>query len=858
MADAGLSRRTPAGKTSVPRPPRGAVARPRCREALDRCVAGHRLVVVSAPAGYGKTTLVADWAASVEHPVAWVSLDPLDDDPGRLTRVVADAVSAMCPAAAEILEALDDRGTRSVAHRVDALVGALERLPEGPVVVLDDVHLLSAGTARHVLGPLLRYPGPRYVLVGRYDAALPVNRMRLSGDVAEVRERTLAFTEPEVAEVARALGGPVDGDAVRVLHEVTGGWPVAVRLALAAGDADAARPLPGLHDRDVPITGYLVEEVIGRLPDELAKFVLRAAVARTIDPVLAEALVPGGARLLDACVARGLFLTEVPGGDPAYRWHELVAAHAAALLARRDPQAARVAHRVVAAHLGPADPAAAIRHALDGRAPELAATILGERWPELVVRGDVGLVQVLRAALPAPYRHEPDVLLALSAAQAFEPGGPDEDAPGRPAVVGALVRTFLAADRPPLGESVRRGRELLDATGLDDATRALGLYLVGRAEMQQNGLGPDAEAHLAQGAALAAERGWVALELGCRSEETLGYAHRGEVVEARERARAVLADAAAHGWEGTGVVASSHLACGLAAYWRDELDAACHHLVQAVESAGRTRREVAVHAAGILAITCLAQGDLAGLGRARGITDAAWPTGRAPEHLRTFRRFLTALQLDAEQRPAEALALAEEAAADDVLAFGDPMALGWQSDLRHRLGDDPGAWAALHAAERAGAVPGGRTPVQVRVANAAGAAVLHAADDPAAAHGALETALDAAAEQGVVRPLRDRAAELHPLLSEHLEWGSAHEALVARLLVAEEVAPAPRASAWDLTPRERDVLACLRSSLTSDEIAASLFLSINTVKTHMRAIYRKLGVDGRRAAVRVAVQRGLL
>ncbi|WP_146840488.1 helix-turn-helix transcriptional regulator, partial [Cellulomonas hominis] len=133
-----------------------------------------------------------------------------------------------------------------------------------------------------------------------------------------------------------------------------------------------------------------------------------------------------------------------------------------------------------------------------------------------------------------------------------------------------------------------------------------------------------------------------------------------------------------------------------------------------------------------------------------------------------------------------------------------------------------------------------------------------AADDPAAAHGALETALDAAAEQGVVRPLRDRAAELHPLLSEHLEWGSAHEALVARLLVAEEVAPAPRASAWDLTPRERDVLACLRSSLTSDEIAASLFLSINTVKTHMRAIYRKLGVDGRRAAVRVAVQRGLL
>lgn len=861
MADGfGLTRRTPAGKISVPRPPQGAVARPRCREALAACVADHRLTVVSAPAGYGKTTLVAGWAAAADDPVAWVSLDPLDDDPGRLTRVIADAVSAMCPAAAEILEALDERGTRGVAHRVDALVGALERLPPGPVVVLDDVHLLSARTARHVLGPLLRYPGPRYVLAGRYDAALPVNRMRLSGDVAEIRERVLAFTEPEVADVVRALGGPADAGAVRALHEVTGGWPVAVRLALAAAQADAARPLHGLRNRDVPITGYLVEEVIGRLPEDLADFVLRAGVARTIDPVLAEALVPGGARLLDECVARGLFLTEVVGEEPGpvYRWHELVAAHSAALLARREPLAARVAHRVVAAHLGPADPAAAIRHALDGQAPELAATILGERWPELVVRGDVGQVQALRAALPAPYRHEPDVLLALSAAQAFEPDGPDGESEGRPAVVGALVRTFLADDRPPLGESVRRGRELLDADGMDDATRALGLYLVGRAELQRTGLDVSGEAHLAQGAALAAERGWVALELGCRSEEALGCAHRGEIGEARDRARAVLATAAAHGWEGTSIVASSHLACGLAAYWRDDLDAACEHLVQAVECAGRTRREVAVHAAGILAIACLAQGDVAGLVRARQITDAPWPDGRAPEHLRAFRTFLTALQLDAEQRPADALALAEAAAADDVLAFGDPMALGWQSDLRLRLGDVAGAGDALRAAERAGAALGDPVPVQVRVATGVGTAVLRAAEDPAAAHAALEHALDAAAAGGLVRPFRDRAAALHPLLSAHLEWGSAHEALVARLLVAEETAPAPRASAWDLTPRERDVLACLRSSLTSDEIAGSLFLSINTVKTHMRAIYRKLGVDGRRSAVRVAVQRGLL
>jgi hypothetical protein len=135
--------------------------------------------------------------------------------------------------------------------------------------------------------------------------------------------------------------------------------------------------------------------------------------AEQVDPELAEALVPGGARLLDACVGRGLFLTDVgDGGDgPVYRWHALVAAHARAVLARRDPLAARVAHRVVAAHLGPLDPAAAIRHALDGHAPDLAARVLGERWPDLVVRGDVGQVRGLRAALPPRYRSDPDVLL---------------------------------------------------------------------------------------------------------------------------------------------------------------------------------------------------------------------------------------------------------------------------------------------------------------------------------------------------------------------------------------------------------------------------------------------------------------
>lgn len=841
------SLRTPAGKITVPRPPRALVDRPRCTQELESAAADHRLVLVSAPAGFGKTTLLGSWARQASEPVIWVSVDALDDDPGRLARVLADAVALACPGARDDLSVLGDRAVTSVARRVDALVTCLERLPPGPVVVLDDVHLLSAGTAQQVLGPLLRYPGPRFVLAGRYDTALPVNRMRMTGELGEVRERTLAFTEPEVAELVRALGGTPAPDAVRSLWEVTHGWPVAVRLAIAADVLGSSeRPLQQLRDRDVPITGYLVEEVIGSLPADLADFLLRASVAGVIDPVLAEALVPGGARMLDECAARGLFLTEIGGSDggaTAYQWHALVAAHARAVLARRDPVAAQVAHRVAAEHLGAADPAVAIQHALDGHAPELAATILGERWPDLLVRGDVGLIRRLHGALPAPHRNEPDVLLALDAARAFEPG----DDGGQPAAVGLLVRTFMAPGRPPLEVALRRGAAILDAPGLDDATRAIGLYLLGRAELQRYRSDDSAPARLAHGAALAAQRGWVALELACRAEESLAYAHRGELLEAREHAEAVLATAVSHGWQGAGIIATAHLACGLVAYWRDELCEARTQLEAAIEAAGRLRREVAVHAAGLLAIVSLAEGDAAGLTRARELTDAPWADGSAPEHLRAFRMFLTAVQLDAEERPREALALVDER----LVAFADPLALSWQSDLRRRMGDLDGAWRALRTA-----TVGAPEAPQVRVAIRAAEAVLH--EDEHAAHEALEGALAAASPQGLVRPLRDRAAALHPLLSAHLEWGSAHEALVARLLVAEHAAPPPRASAWDLTARERDVLVCLRSSLTSDEIADSLFLSINTVKTHMRAIYRKLGADGRRAAVRIAVRRGLL
>jgi LuxR family maltose regulon positive regulatory protein len=833
---------------------------------VEQAVAEHEIVLVTAPAGYGKTTLLARWAGRHAEPVAWVALDPLDDDPGRLARVLADAVLTVA------VPAVGDRGTApaaslSPAQHVDRLLAAAESVPPGAVLVLDDVHELSLTTARQVLAPLLRSSGAgiRLLMAARHDAFLPVNRLRSAGRLGEVRLRTLAFTAEEIEDAARALGVRSTPEAARALWEITGGWPVAVRLAISAGVLEHHGPMQQLRDRDVPLAGYLVEEVIDALPPDLSAFVLRAAFAADLDPETADALAPDGAGLLERAVARGLFLTTAtadPHGVPSYRWHALVAEHARAVLSRRDPAAAREAHRVVARRLTVRDPAAAIQHALDGRAPDLAAAILTECWPDLVVRGDAGLIARLREALPRPHRDRPEVLLALAAAQGLGAGAPpdgdqraDGTTPEATAVVGDLVRVFLAPCRPALDEQVRRGARLLAREDLTEATSAFGLYLLGRAELQLPVAGADASAHLERAEALAAEHGWAALALGCAAERVLATAHRGEHAEVRRRAQVVREHAEAHGWADSSITAGALLAEGLTAYWADDLDLAHDRLTAALDAAGRLRPEIAFHAAVLLAITSLARGDAPGLAHAQRVIDAPWHEASAPEHRAAFRRLVQALRADYEHRPLDALNLV-----DQVPVLGqDVLALTWRSELHRRTGDLDAAHRALGLARAA--CTSGRAPVldQHLVALHATEAVLHQERGAETrAHAALERALATADRQGVVRPLRDRSEALRPLLVDHLERGSAHDPLVARLLTADQAAPPVRASTWDLTARERDVLACLRSQLTTEEIAESMFVSINTVKSHLRAIYRKFGVDGRRSAVREAAARGLL
>ncbi|GMA23261.1 hypothetical protein GCM10025864_10200 [Luteimicrobium album] len=352
--------RQPRARVSVPSVPAAVVGRPRVDALLADLVAAHPLTLVVAPAGSGKTTALAAWAAGSTVPVAWLSVDRFDDDPARLHRALLEALRI----AVGSVSALDGLATPALGQsladeHVAALVDALGGLGTDLVLVLDDVHELggkgSVGLVRAVVEDVP--PNVRLVLASRSDPALPLRRLRGDGLLGELRQDALAFDRSEVAALAATEPTPLTDPDVDRLRELTAGWPVALRLTLTAlrGAADHGAPpsstLGAMERPDVPLADYLVEEVLRGLPDELASFVLRATCSETADAATATLVGgPDGPRMLEECRRRALFLTTVGDRDDdvVLRWHALFAAQCQAILRRTDPEAYRATHRTLA------------------------------------------------------------------------------------------------------------------------------------------------------------------------------------------------------------------------------------------------------------------------------------------------------------------------------------------------------------------------------------------------------------------------------------------------------------------------------------------------------------------------------
>ncbi len=345
-----------ATKLHIPRTRPGFVARPRLAERLAEGTA-QELVLVCTPAGFGKTTLLADWARAGQRPVGWLSLDDADNDPVRFWRHVAAALDGVLPGVAERVGALL-QGAQSasfqavVATLVNELAGGFDEV----VLVLDDYHLIDAPPVHASLAFLLEHlpPSLRLVVASRADPPLPLARLRARGQLAELRAADLRFTLEEAAELLRtAVGSELPDAAVAALGDRTEGWVAGLQLAALSlrGRGDITAFVEGFSGSHRYVLDYLAEEVLDRQPEPLRAFLLETSVLGRLSGPLCQA-VTGRAdsqALLEAVERANLFLVPLDEVRGWWRYHHLFADLLRARLHQERPERVPELHQAAAA-----------------------------------------------------------------------------------------------------------------------------------------------------------------------------------------------------------------------------------------------------------------------------------------------------------------------------------------------------------------------------------------------------------------------------------------------------------------------------------------------------------------------------
>jgi LuxR family transcriptional regulator, maltose regulon positive regulatory protein len=874
-----------ATKLFEPRVPRALVARPRLVQRLTDGLTA-RVTLLSAPAGYGKSTLLGEWRASPEGAavrLAWVSVDEADDDPVRFWLHVAAALERASPGLAESLgEALLRPAPGPLRPWLEELVNRLAELSEPLVLVLDDLHAVASTEVFDSLAFLVGHlpPAVRLVVASRSDPPLPLASLRARGELSELRIPQLRFTRDEV----RAhLGGNdivLDGDSLGLLDERTEGWAAGVHLAALtlAGVEDSAGFVRRFAGDDRAVVDYLVDEVLARQPDAVQEFLLATSVLTRLSAPLCDAVTggTGGAAMLRTLETQNLFLVALDNTRTWFRYHHMFADLLRGEMRARVPGIEHDLHQRAARWLSAEGLVVeAVPHAVAARDWELVIELGTTHGLALIDQGQIATFAGLFSALPdGELRARPEVSLGfawlalMSSDLARVQGWLEladaalEETPGAPvsAVFDAELLWAWLHDRrgDVAGNQARVDRivALLDAhpevVGAERATRAGGAALYrGRAAVWDDRLAA-ADQHLAEALALYREHRPVRGVMEALGVRSLLAMWDGRVDDGRRDAEEALDLERDRGLEDTPHGAWAHLALGTGHLGRLELDDAEHHLV-------RSRRAFRAHHEP----NCAA------------LADAAWAdwmrhTGRPHEAIRTVttahdeRRGLPPFPPLVARWMARAEALARasvgdldgaevvadhglpEIAARIAIERGDP-------ERARRLAD-----VALDALEGPGKV---RERIEVRVTLAVAHAEL---GDRAASASALTDALLVAAPAEWLAPfvelgprLCDLAAGLPP------DQRPAVEGMRKRVLDGfsgyrpAEVVTQP-GLVDKLSERELAVLRRLPSSLSTAEIAGLLYVSLNTVKTQVQSIYRKLGVNSRHEAVERARQLDLL
>ena len=430
-------------KLYVPRPRRGLVPRPRLIERLDRGAAA-TLLLVSAPAGFGKTTLLAAWlAAGPASPTdnrsaAWLSLDRGDNDPGSFwTHVIAALRTAAPEVGARAVALLEAPRPAPIRDVLTTLLNDLGALESDLVLVLDDYHVIDSREVQDGMAFLLDHlPAQVHlVIASRADPPVPLARLRARGELVEVRAADLRFTPDEAAAyLTEVMGLPLTAQDVSALEERTEGWIAALQLAALSmqGRDDITAFIAGFAGDDRYIVDYLVEEVVQRQPEQVQTFLLRTSILARLNGSLCDAVTgqDGGGAMLEALERANLFLVPLDDRRRWYRYHHLFADVLHARLLDEQPDRVPELHRRASAwYARNGEQAAAIHHALAAEDFERAADLVELAMPamrrdrrEATLRGWLEMLpDELFPARPVLSNGYVGALLATGAVEGVEP-----------------------------------------------------------------------------------------------------------------------------------------------------------------------------------------------------------------------------------------------------------------------------------------------------------------------------------------------------------------------------------------------------------------------------------------------------
>jgi LuxR family transcriptional regulator, maltose regulon positive regulatory protein len=863
-------------KITMPSLPGWAVSRPRVENLIAQGARGP-LTTVTGPPGAGKTMAITLWAAAAAIPCrpAWVTLDDYDNRPTVFWSYVVAALRSAGIVVPRVSPDLD--GGNAVGHLfLLKLASALAAQDPPVVLVLDDLHLLTEPDALDGLTYVLRNAraGLRLVVSSRMDPLLPLHRYRLTGELTEIRAGDLAFSIPESGLLLAQHGITLSRASLEVLNRRAEGWAAGMRLAAISmdGHPDPEQFVKEFDAEDGAIASYLVDEVLDAQPPQTRDLLLRTSILDLVNPGIADELAGAGqaASTLPALAQANAFVR--PVGHGWYRYHSLFNAVLRLKLRSESPGLVSDLHRR-AAHWFRRNGALAeaVRHAGQSGDWPLAAQIALDELAvgELInARGEQPLADGFRHMPRGMPWTKPQPLLVAAALELSDAGIP---AAGPLSAAERILGDLPADDEIPaklaaalirLATSRRTGDLKAATAAADSAERLLpavpgallGQHPGARAQVLGGrgavalwaGHFDEAAAALSAGIAAASGPDSAYERADCLGTLALLEVLRGRLSRAAKLADEAAGNSAGEHLENVSPAASVALAC--VHLERNELPQARAQLKLA-DAALRVRPDQLTNAAACLVAARRALVE----GRPAAVPEMVSRAGRGwslPSWLERRLALLRARGCAAAGDIKSAVDLVSQAGPRSHLDAAITLAQVWLA------GGDPQAARQALATWPAGSA---EQPDHVRLEGwLLDARLSYGSGDRARGRRSLEQALRLGSPEQRRLPFAMERAWIRPVLRRDPDTAYAYRHLLKPDLVGagRAQAPPPDAAAplivERLSEREREVLRHLAGMLSTAEIATEMYISVNTVKTHLKSIYRKLAAAHRSEAVRRA------